>query len=1141
MFLVLLVTLFTLAACAGEPGDQGPKGDQGIQGPIGVQGPTGPQGPAGPTGPQGPAGRDGVDGVSIASAEMNHLGELIIQLSNGNRINVGKVVGKDGVDGQNGQDGQDGQNGQDGSGVEMQVNADGMLQWRLVGDEAWKDLLVVETPEQKLDIVELEGQYSVLGLLAVGTDGLHKVVTNAGVWVLDQNVVLFDKVGEYQTTSETIVHPLLVAGSQITDVVLTNGKVSELRFVNDQKVATHTGNADVTLSGTTFSVYFNWSVENFISRISVSKGASFVVQRRTSATENTWAAMTGENFNLVRTGGDPEAYRILVTAEDGSTQEYLIAYKTSPKEGPTLFSTNTALVGVSGNTVTVKPNTLASVITPLLKSRVSGFNFGGATIAVYNSEMVAKVGTVMHSGDKVEVTHVSGLKELYTVALLTDTLSVKVQAPVTAVTASQINVPYGTTTATLVGLLDSVDGRPQDYELKYNGVDVTTITTEPATFLLTSPAQPWTLDVISGSGMKATYNIVVNPSSATDIQLKAGAAPFVTAIENTAGSRQINVHYGLTLERMISHIEKADGSPLGSVSIVRPGVSSVLPLSTQLFSGDQIVITAQNGTTSVNYLVMTNAKSNNATLVLNRAYNEVPGTANAQNFVKSVASNTIVVPFSTDFAGNLSVQLVNVREALTGSIQPSVLTPLFQKVTFQVLTAGTWSNVTSEYVNINTKAVAPAVEPQYRALVQAQDGSAGVPYTITFEAKANVTTFAYDTYSLTPIPGTPTQRVIVTSSGSSITVNQQIDNANDPIIAQDILGTVRIGHFQSKELQMKAKTVATWPTNPTTITGFAVLNFTLNDYRLVIKSQDGFVNYEVVANPLLSVTSYGLVPAQTTIVSAADAPSITVKSTAPVTLGEVKNAVVAQNYSRISFEQINLSTGVWSAVISESFQVAVTAGQPHFRMVITAQDGVSTRNVELVIDGLQSNNALQAKAGQTVFALVGSDLIISDKTDRDALLAAIDAAAFSQTVTVHRNTEEVMASNGALFNFFYVKVQAQDPNVAPMIYNIKVKSSNANLAEGSYTVAPVTVTLSVDNTNKVATFTLSGGTVDQRAAFNVTRAAVTSNLLTNASQTYAFKTNEGSPKLGVNLFTDDVIEVTAQDGSVQAYRVIIVR
>ena len=258
---------------------------------------------------------------------------------------------------------------------------------------------------------------------------------------------------------------------------------------------------------------------------------------------------------------------------------------------------------------------------------------------------------------------------------------------------------------------------------------------------------------------------------------------------------------------------------------------------------------------------------------------------------------------------------------------------------------------------------------------------------------------------------------------------------------------------------MKAKTVDTWPTNPTTITGFAPLNFTLNDYRLVIKSQDGFANYVVVANPLLSVTTYGLVAAQTTIVSAANDTIITVKSTAPVTLGEVRNAVVAQNYSTISFEQFNSSTGVWSAALSESFQVAVTGGQPHFRMVITAQDGVK-RYVDLVIDSLKSNNTLQPKEDQTVFELVGSDLIISDKTDRDALLAAIDAAAFSQTVTVHRNTEEVMASNGALFNFFYVKVQAQNPDVAPKIYNIKVLSSNANLAEGSYTVGKLLLVIS---------------------------------------------------------------------------------
>ena len=38
-------------------------------------------------------------------------------------------------------------------------------------------------------------------------------------------------------------------------------------------------------------------------------------------------------------------------------------------------------------------------------------------------------------------------------------------------------------------------------------------------------------------------------------------------------------------------------------------------------------------------------------LYFKQTYNEVPGTANAQNFVKSV-NGSIVVPFSTDFAGN---------------------------------------------------------------------------------------------------------------------------------------------------------------------------------------------------------------------------------------------------------------------------------------------------------------------------------------------------------------------------------------------------------------------------------------------------------------------------------------------------------
>ena len=244
------------------------------------------------------------------------------------------------------------------------------------------------------------------------------------------------------------------------------------------------------------------------------------------------------------------------------------------------------------------------------------------------------------------------------------------------------------------------------------------------------------------------------------------------------------------------------------------------------------------------------------------------------------------------------------------------------------------------------------------------------------------------------------------------------------------------------------------------------------------------------------------------------------------------------NYSAIKFEQYNSTTGVWSAALSESFQVSVTGGQPNYRMVITAQDGAAVRNVNLVVDGLQTNPNLQAKVGQTTFNLSGSTIVISDTVTRDQLLAAINASAFNQTVTVHRNTEEVMTVNGALFNYFYVKVQAQDTTVAPMIYPISVLSSNNDLVAGSYTTGGTTVTMAVDNVNHVVTLTVTG---TNKATFAVTTAAVQTNLLTNANQTYAFLTSEGLTKAQPNLYSDDFISVTALDSSVQTYKVVIVR
>lgn len=73
-------------------------------------------------------------GAGIASAKFNAMGELILVLSDGSELNVGKAVGAAGKDGTNGKDGADGKNGtngadgKDGIGISgASINADGQL------------------------------------------------------------------------------------------------------------------------------------------------------------------------------------------------------------------------------------------------------------------------------------------------------------------------------------------------------------------------------------------------------------------------------------------------------------------------------------------------------------------------------------------------------------------------------------------------------------------------------------------------------------------------------------------------------------------------------------------------------------------------------------------------------------------------------------------------------------------------------------------------------------------------------------------------------------------------------------------------------------------------------------------------------
>lgn len=89
---------------------------------------VGADGRDGKDGRDGTDGTNGTDGISVAAAVINESGELIITYSDGTTANLGKIVGSDGINGVNGTNGTDGKDGKDGISVSSaEINSEGEL------------------------------------------------------------------------------------------------------------------------------------------------------------------------------------------------------------------------------------------------------------------------------------------------------------------------------------------------------------------------------------------------------------------------------------------------------------------------------------------------------------------------------------------------------------------------------------------------------------------------------------------------------------------------------------------------------------------------------------------------------------------------------------------------------------------------------------------------------------------------------------------------------------------------------------------------------------------------------------------------------------------------------------------------------
>ena len=90
------------ASVKGDTGESGADGKDGVKGDTGTAGTNGKDGAKGDTGTSGTDGKNGADGIGIAQIKINKNGELLISLTNGTALNLGKVTGDDAKDGQDG-------------------------------------------------------------------------------------------------------------------------------------------------------------------------------------------------------------------------------------------------------------------------------------------------------------------------------------------------------------------------------------------------------------------------------------------------------------------------------------------------------------------------------------------------------------------------------------------------------------------------------------------------------------------------------------------------------------------------------------------------------------------------------------------------------------------------------------------------------------------------------------------------------------------------------------------------------------------------------------------------------------------------------------------------------------------------------
>lgn len=187
---------------------------------------------------QGTNGVNGNDGVGVTKSEVNTSGELVITYSNGDSINLGKIVGKDGLDGTN---------GKDGIGIaNAEINASGELTLTYSnGTSANLGKVVGADENTNNSIKELRRYLTNMGLLVFESYPYQWMYAIKDIRVTDGRAIAIGYIK--RTHSKNLIALYLVENGALTTVQLYANADSDI-----------TGYATYSNSAKTVTMAVNW-------------------------------------------------------------------------------------------------------------------------------------------------------------------------------------------------------------------------------------------------------------------------------------------------------------------------------------------------------------------------------------------------------------------------------------------------------------------------------------------------------------------------------------------------------------------------------------------------------------------------------------------------------------------------------------------------------------------------------------------------------------------------------------------------------------------------------------------------------------------------------------------------------------------